>query len=371
MANSKLLSHDHYFSEGIFQKEKDRLFLSGEADVFAGHASWVPGRSDYFVLPHTGNAKFLRNDGERISLIDNICRHRYALMLEGQGKAERIVCPVHVWSYDGKGRLVSSPGIECDKDRHSLACEELENVHGFLVRKGDKRLKTALEAAREFTGLDFESMRYLGHEAAESRMNWKDYIETFLELYHVEPYHPGLRGLVDCNRLRNRFGDRWHLQAVEAKDFSVRNSSKKLAPFIEKYEREFGAFDGGYGAIWLTIYPGVLVEIYGKFAVFAHVVPDAADRFTVHKYSFCDASIAGHDGLIESFNELMAQVEEEDIDLMQRIYDGRKAMHARGDTHIGPVHPTKEDGQLYFHDYLRQKAYGERLSIVKKRSARF
>lgn len=370
MADAKLLSHEHYFSEEFFKKEKERLFLSGEADVFAGHASWVSGRSDYFVLPHTGNARFLRNDGAKISLIDNICRHRYALMLEGQGKAERVTCPVHMWSYDGQGQLVSAPGIECDKALHSLGCEDLDNVHGFLVKKGDKRLKSALIAAQEFTGLDFENMHYLGHEAAVSSTNWKDYIETFLELYHVEPYHPGLRSLVDCNRLQNRFGDRWHLQAVEVKDFSVRNSSKKLAPFIEKYEQEAGPFDGGYGAIWLTIYPGVLVEIYGKFAVFAHVVPDSANRFTVHKYSFCDATVAGHEGLIQSFNEMMDQVEVEDIELMQRIYAGRKIMHERGDNHIGPVHPTKEDGQLYFHDYLRRAAYSERLALVGKRSLR-
>lgn len=363
MADTMLLSHDHYFSEEIFQQEKDRLFRGGEADIFAGHASFVPERSDYYVLPHTGNTKFLRNDGQRMARLDNICRHRYALMLEGAGNAERITCPIHVWSYDGEGQLVSSPGIECDKARHSLKRDELDIIGGFLVKKGESRMKEALDAAKDFTGLDFETLHYLGHEAQESRMNWKDYIETFLELYHVEPYHPGLRGLVDCNRLTNRLSDRWHLQAVEARDFSVRNSSKKLAPFIEKYEQEVGAFDGGYGAIWLTIYPNVLVEIYGKFAVFAHVIPDGPDRFTVHKYSFCDPSVAAHGDLIESFRELMDQVEVEDLELMQRIYDGRKAMFARGDTHIGPVHPTKEDGQLYFHNYLRRTAYGDKKPV--------
>ncbi|MCD8562870.1 MAG: Rieske 2Fe-2S domain-containing protein [Alphaproteobacteria bacterium] len=367
---SMLLSHDHYFSDKIFQQEKEALFLSGEADAFIGYAAWTPERGDYYVLPHTNNTKFIRHDGERISLIDNICRHRYALMLEGKGRAERIVCPVHMWSYDGTGALVKSPGIECDKAKHSLACEELKNVRGFLVKKNDRRLEQALIAAQEFTNLDFAHMHFLGHEAQESRMNWKDYIETFLELYHVEPYHPGLRGMVDCARLQNRYGDRFHLQAVEARDISLKNSSKKLAPFIEKYEREVGAFDGNYGAIWLTIYPNVLVEIYGKFAVFAHVIPESAERFTVHKYSFCDPSVADHAGLISSFNELMNQVEIEDLELMQKIYDGRKTLYQRGDTHIGPVHPTMEDGQPLFHDYLRRTAYGAHLALVGKRASR-
>lgn len=369
MADQMLLSHDHYFSETIYDAEQKALFQSGEADILAGHVGWVPERSDYFVLPHTHNTKLLRNDGQKISLIDNVCRHRYALMLEGRGKAERIVCPVHMWSYEGDGQLAKSPGIECDRARHSLHRQDLESVRGFLAYKGDSRLKGAFEALQDFTALDFETLHFLGHEAQESRMNWKDYVETFLELYHVEPYHPGLRGMVDCEKLTNRFGDRFHLQAVQAKDLSLKNSSKKLAPFIERYEQEIGAFDGNYGAIWMTIYPNVLIEIYGKFAVVAHVIPSAVDRFTVHKYSFCAPCVASHTELIEQFNALMNEVEVEDLELMQRIYDGRKAMFSRGDQHIGPVHPTMEDGQIYFHDYLRRMMGDRNLKLVSGHSS--
>ena len=367
MAHQSLLSHDYYFSEDAFQKEKRALFQSGEADIFIGHTSMAPTRSDYCVLPHTKNGKFIRNDGEKFSLIDNICRHRHALMLEGRGKAERIVCPIHMWSYDGEGALVKSPGIECDKATHSLECETLDTAHGFLIKKGDKRLKQSLQAAHEFTDLDFKKLYFLGAESSTNTTNWKDYIETFLELYHVDAYHPGLRGMVDCNRLQNRFGDRWHLQAVEARDISLRNSSKKIAEFITLYEQEVGAFDNGFGAIWLTIYPNILIEIYGKFAVFAHVIPHGPSSYSVHKYTFCDPSLIGRDDLIAEFGTFMNQVEVEDLDLIQKIHDGRRLMFERGDPHIGPVHPTKEDGQLYFHDYLREKAYGYQESGIRDR----
>ena len=43
----------------------------------------------------------------------NVCRHRGAeLLAEGTGKANRITCPYHAWSYDLKGCLLGVYGEE-------------------------------------------------------------------------------------------------------------------------------------------------------------------------------------------------------------------------------------------------------------------
>src|SRR5471030_2121167 len=87
-----------YFDEALLKREIDTLFKRGPR--YIGHELMVPDAGSYFALPGEGEGRLLvRNKQDEIELLSNVCRHRQAIMLNGRGTAENIVCPLHRWPY--------------------------------------------------------------------------------------------------------------------------------------------------------------------------------------------------------------------------------------------------------------------------------
>src|SRR5919201_6376594 len=96
-----------YSDAELFELEKKLLFAAGPN--YVGHELMVPAVGDYHTLAWTDHAKVLvRNEGG-VELLSNVCRHRQAIMLEGRGNTQNIVCPLHRWTYNLKGELLGAP----------------------------------------------------------------------------------------------------------------------------------------------------------------------------------------------------------------------------------------------------------------------
>ncbi len=96
-----------YFDAEHFTLEKRLLFDAGAN--YVGHSLMVPNVGDYHTLAWTDHARMLVHNDAGIDLLYNVCRHRQAIMLEGRGNAQHIVCPLHRWTYDLKGELLGAP----------------------------------------------------------------------------------------------------------------------------------------------------------------------------------------------------------------------------------------------------------------------
>ena len=96
-----------YFDEALLKREIDTLFKRGPR--YIGHELMAPEAGSYFALPGEGEGRLLvRNRQDEIELLSNVCRHRQAIMLNGRGTAENIVCPLHRWTYDLDGQLLGT-----------------------------------------------------------------------------------------------------------------------------------------------------------------------------------------------------------------------------------------------------------------------
>ncbi len=98
-----------YFDERIFAQEQRLLFDDGPG--YIGHELMVPAVNDYRSLDWQDHASLLVRSADGVFELSNICRHRQAVMLEGCGNAERIVCPLHRWTYDNRGTLLGAPSL--------------------------------------------------------------------------------------------------------------------------------------------------------------------------------------------------------------------------------------------------------------------
>ncbi len=117
-------------------------------------------------------------------------------------------------------------------------------------------------------------------EIHEVGYNWKSFVEVYLEDYHVSPFHPGLGQFVTTADLRWQFADRYSVQTV-----GVNNALAK--PGTKAYERWHKAVLDYYrgappkhGAIWVTIYPNIMLEWYAHVLIVSTLIPRAVDRTT-------------------------------------------------------------------------------------------
>ncbi len=81
--------------------------------LFAGHGCEIPRPGDFFTYKIGDDPLImLRGEDGRVRALHNVCRHRGSLVCEReQGRAARLVCPYHGWTYGLDGRLLQAPGM--------------------------------------------------------------------------------------------------------------------------------------------------------------------------------------------------------------------------------------------------------------------
>src|SRR5205085_6008879 len=117
-------------------------------------------------------------------------------------------------------------------------------------------------------------------ESHDCAYNWKTFIEVYLEDYHVGPFHPGLGQFVTCDDLRWEFGDRYSVQTVGVNNRLARPGTKAYERWHQAVLAYYGGEEPPHGAIWLTIYPNIMLEWYPHVLVISTLIPHSVDRTT-------------------------------------------------------------------------------------------
>lgn len=199
-----------YFDEALYQTEIERLFKHGPG--YVGHELMVPEVGDYHTLAAEAEGRVLVRNPNGVELLSNVCRHRQAIMLNGRGNAQNIVCPLHRWTYDLKGELLGAPHFEQQPCVH-LSRSLLQNWNGLLF-EGKRDVRNDLARLGVTRDLDFSGYMLDHVEVHDCNYNWKTFIEVYLEDYHVVPFHPGLGQFVSCDDLTWEFGEWYSVQTV-------------------------------------------------------------------------------------------------------------------------------------------------------------
>jgi phenylpropionate dioxygenase-like ring-hydroxylating dioxygenase large terminal subunit len=333
--------------------EAERRRLQGVTAAYAGHRAWIPEPGDYVTLPFDDGLVLLNDDG-RPALLDNVCAHRQAVILDGRGRVGRaITCPVHRWSYRLDGSLRRAPGM--DESRCSgLRNHELWDWQGLLFR-GPAGARDTLADLDEWALGDhfaFDGYR-LHHTTSELYdFDWKIFIEVYLDLYHVRPFHPGLGRFVDCDAVSWAFGEHWSCQI--APFGSLRGGTPAFQRWCELLAARPGP-EPRYGALWLTLYPNTTVEVYPDTLVVSTIWPAGPER-SLNVVEHYYAASLGDD--LERFAKAQQVAYEEtaveDAEICSRMHRGKRALAGRGLDAVGPDHELLEAGIGHFHDWVRR-----------------
>ena len=339
-----------YFDEKIFRLEKELLFDAGPG--YAGHELMVPNLGSYRSQEWLDHAGLLYRGADGVHRLNNVCRHRQAIMLQGSGKTDNIVCPVHRWTYDSEGTLLGAPHFPANPCLN-LGRQKLESWNGLLF-SGPRSAQTDLASMDVAQNLDFTGFKLDRVEIHECNYNWKTFIEVYLEDYHVVPFHPGLGNFVTCDDLTWQFGQWYSVQQVGITDLA-----KSGSPVYDRWQKAVRAYYGGRqpprGAIWLTYYPNIMVEWYTHVLVVSTLIPIDVDRTTnVVEFYYPEEIISFEREFIEAEQAAYMETAIEDDDIGERMDRGRLALMKEGRNEIGHYQSPFEDGMLHFHEFYRR-----------------
>jgi choline monooxygenase len=344
-----------YCDPALLGLEQEILFAPGPG--YVGNELMVPETGDYYALPWRDNAQVLVRSPSGVELLSNICRHRQAIMLRGRGNAANIVCPIHRWTYDLRGNLLGAPHF-AQQPCVKLATTPLESWRGLLF-DGPR------DVARDLAGMgaadDFDFSGYLLDrvEVKELRYNWKTFIEVYLEDYHVEPFHPGLGQFVTCDNLRWQFAERYSVQTVGVNNALARPGTRTYERWhkavLEYYRGEMPK----HGAIWVTIYPNIMLEWYAHVLIVSTLIPRSVDRTTnVVEFYYPEEIALFEREFVEAEQAAYLETAIEDDEIAERMDEGRRALYKLGRSEIGPYQSPMEDGMQHFHEFLRRQLQG-------------
>jgi Rieske 2Fe-2S family protein len=280
-APRQLLPIDAYTGEEWFRRERKSLF--GRSWLFAGMTEDLPRPGSYRCLD-AGEAPLilLRDHEGRLRAFHNVCRHRGARLLEGEGTlGRRITCFYHSWSYELDGRLASVTfeedqfrGIE--KSCHGLhparvaTWKNLVFVNAgaaaepFDEQLGDVTAKMGPHDPEQRHPFEPERLVELWNITYRVAANWKVIVENFIDGYHLPLLHPVSLGDGDFLPQRWEAAGR-HISFYRPQKPGARHDKQAL-PLIEGVPPSFGA-----AYYWL--FPNVAIyETATTWSTF-HVIP--------------------------------------------------------------------------------------------------
>ncbi len=346
-----------YFDEALFAREMDTIFRHGPH--YLGHELAVPQPGDFYTLPQEREGRALVRTPNSIELISNVCRHRQAVILHGRGNTQNhIVCPLHRWTYDLKGQLIGAPHFAESPCLH-LNNYRTRSWNGLVFEDNGCDVAADMAGLGALADFDFSGHVLDRVHMHECDYNWKSFIEVYLEDYHVGPFHPGLGNFVATDDLRWEMGREYSVQTVGV----ATNAGEALGrPGSEVYSQWHDAvlnYQQGtppkHGAIWLTYYPGVMLEWYPNVLVVSTLYPRGPQKTTnVVEFYYPEEIAAFEREYVEAQQAAYLETCVEDDEIALRMDAGRRALMDRGDDEFGPYQSPMEDGMQQFHGWYRR-----------------
>jgi phenylpropionate dioxygenase-like ring-hydroxylating dioxygenase large terminal subunit len=333
-----------YFDDNILLKE----------NVLFRHAPYLAHEllvDNYYTLPQEDSARMLIKNKKGIECISNVCRHRQAVMMNRSGTAANIVCPLHGWTYDLEGKIIGAPHFDPCPNR-DLQKFPTQSWQGMYFEQGLVNLANDLNSMRLGRYFDFTGYAFHSRREHVCNYNWKTFIEVYLDDYHVVPFHPGLGKFVDCNNLDWQFGSWYSVQSV-----GVYNRLQTPGtPVYKTWHKALLDYRRGaqpdHGAIWLTIYPNVMVEWYPEVLVISTLWPEGPQRTrNIVEFYYPEEICHFEADFVAAHQAAYMETCEEDDEIAERMDRGRRQLNRRGASDYGPVHDPMELGLNHFYDY--------------------
>jgi phenylpropionate dioxygenase-like ring-hydroxylating dioxygenase large terminal subunit len=190
-----------YTSPAFFDFEREAVFAKNW--VCVGRTDQLTAPGDAFSFSVGGEPLIIaRNETGDIRAMGAVCQHRgHVLSCGGDNPKGLIRCPLHFWTYDLDGRLVSAPrmgdALAHLRDTVRLPQVRSEIWHGFIFvnLSGDAPSLAPSLAEVEPCWANYPETEMVTIPPVQATnplpWNWKIQLENFTDAYHPEFVHHG------------------------------------------------------------------------------------------------------------------------------------------------------------------------------------
>ncbi len=274
-----------YFDSEIYTEECRSVFAN--TWQLAGRLDQIEQPGSFLTAEIGGEPILVLRDSEGIlRAFFNVCRHRAArVVCEPEGKATKLRCRYHGWTYDLAGRLRGTPEFDgvadFRREEHGLAGLEVD-TWGPLVWVRQRRtapdgelglsLAEYLSPLPEKTsGLGLEKLRFKERREYLLACNWKVFVDNFLDGgYHVTTIHPALAGVLDYSQYRTEISGNTSVQM-----------SPLRPPDPKREDPSASRVRTGAMAYYWCVFPNFMLNIYQGMMDTNLVLPLGPERCRV------------------------------------------------------------------------------------------
>jgi choline monooxygenase len=273
-----------YASQEWYELEAERIFFKEWLSV--GLVEQVPNPGDYFSVDLLGEPIVIVRDKDgTIRALSAVCRHRGAPVVQGEGHCNVFQCPYHSWTYGLDGELLATPGrprpmddVEnFDKNDYSLVSFKVDSWGGLLFVNFDpdaQSLATWLGTLPGFLqNYQLETMRSARRKVYDLACNWKAFLETVIETYHVETVH---KKHIDPNDVSTRI---WTAQECDG-PFEAIYSKSGLADVRGRSLPKLNGLSEAQltGSYHLWLHPNLTISPYSHSVVYRQMLPEGPHK---------------------------------------------------------------------------------------------
>lgn len=322
----------------------ERQAVFGSTWQFAGRADLVAEKGFFFTTTIAGEPILVVRDSEGVlRAFYNVCRHRAApVVTEAAGKASRLRCRYHGWTYDLTGCLRGAPEFDgvldfCRED-HGLVPLAVAEWGPFVWIQGGASplpLLDYLAPMPERLTAALGSLRFVTRREYDLACNWKVYVDNFLDGgYHVNTVHPGLAGVLDYKHYRTALHSHANVQ---------------ISPLKSTGSAEVAAVRSGESAHYWWVFPNFMLNLYQGVMDTNLVLPLGPERCrVVFDFWFADTEGAAAEKYIQESMVVAHQVQLEDMGICEEVQRGLSSRSF--DT--GRFSVRREAGGYHFHQLL-------------------
>ncbi len=171
--------------------------------------------------------------------------------------------------------------------------------------------------------------------------NWKAYVDNYLEGYHIPLIHPSLMRELDYAKYHTVTRARYSQQQAPIRASAQGDAGERLYSTVEDQTE----------ALYLWIFPNLMLNIYPDNLQINLIEPVAADRTrTVFEWYFHDPSSPEVQGRIQKAIAFADEVQREDMAICERVQRGLQSRSYDR----GRYSPRRENGVHHFHVLLSE-----------------
>jgi choline monooxygenase len=273
----------------------------------------------------------------------NVCRHHAAAVcVEREGRAERLRCPYHGWTYALDGTLVSTTELDgaCGFDRadHGLVPVSTGTWENFVFVHLDSNpepLDTYLGAiVEQAKPLALGNLKFAERREWTIACNWKVFVDNYLDGgYHVPFLHRGLNSILSFRDYTIETFGRVCLQSspIDAA------GGEAMTAAVRKGK-----------ALYYWVYPNLMLNWYEGYLDTNLVIPLGVDRMkVVFDFYFDDVSEGARARNQKSMN-VSERIQDEDHAICESVQRGLGSRAYAA----GRLSPRREGGENLFHKLL-------------------